>query len=81
MGPELRQPLAPGVGVLSVVPDVAAKEELGGELGRQRDPAGHDPHHTLGRVPIDAAEAGGFVRRELPFEELHGQLVDLRALS
>ena len=69
---QLGQPLAPGIGVLGVVPHVAAEEELGGELWCQRDPAGQDARHALGGVAVVAAEAGGVVRREVPFEDLHG---------
>ena len=46
---QLGQPPAPGIGVLGIVPDVAAEQELGRELGGERDPAGHDAGHALAR--------------------------------
>ena len=58
---QLGQPLAEDIGVLGIVPDVPAEQELRGQLGRERDPAAEDAHHPLDRVAVVADEPGGFV--------------------
>ena len=49
---------APQIGVLSAVPHVPAEEQLGGQLGGQRDPAAHGAHHALFDVAIVPDESG-----------------------
>ena len=59
---QLGQPLAEDIGVLGIVPDVPAEQELRRQLGRERDPAAEDAHHPLDGVAVVAHEPRGFVR-------------------
>ena len=58
---QLGQPLAEDIGVLGIVPDVPAEQELRRQLGRERDPAAEDARHPLDGVAIVANEPRGFV--------------------
>ena len=73
LGPQLGETSAEGVGVLGEVPHVAAQQELGGQLGREGDPAAEGAHAPLGRIAIVAQKSSGVVDRELAGERVtHG---------
>jgi hypothetical protein len=71
-GAQLGQPLAPEVRVLGAVPHVASEHKLGRELGRERDPAAHRPHHALLDEAVVPDALGGGVDREVPSERVRG---------
>src|SRR5438309_227750 len=71
--PQLGQPPAPEIGVLRAVPDVAAEQQLGGQLGRQRDPAAEHAHHALLGVPVVADPPRGVVDGEVAGEAVRAQ--------
>jgi hypothetical protein len=70
--PQLGEAPSPRVGVLRAVPDVAAEEQLGRELRRERDPAAEDAHHALLDEPVVADAAGGRVDAEVAGETVGG---------
>jgi len=67
---KLGKPLAEGVAVLGQVPHVPAHQELGRELGSERDPAAEGAHGALDDVAVIAKQARGVLCAERAFERL-----------
>ena len=63
--PQLGKTPAERVAVLGEIPDVAAHDELRGDLGSQGDPAPDGPHRALDHVPVVPQQARRVVGAEV----------------
>src|SRR5262249_50732656 len=70
---QLRQSPAPRVGVLRTIPHVPAKEQLGGQLRSEGDPAAEHAHDALLGVPVVANASGGTADGQVPGQPFGAQ--------